>query len=187
MLKLFYRVLAVSTCLFVVHSASAAVEIPKDWPRMDHGFYTVEMDMGGMQHKQKMCFTKADMQNAEKNAAQGNDCAITKAARSGNQFTVEMDCKNPNNQQPMHMVLTSTLISKSQNKTNMVATQNGKTTLKMTTHMKRIRACTKEEEVASQNRTLSMPNMNGIGGQLDEMLSEETMGKLKGLMDKIEF
>jgi hypothetical protein len=187
MLKLICKVLPVIACVFVAIPATANVEIPKDWPRMDHGFFSIKMNISGIEHTQNMCLTKADMQDAEKNAAKDNDCVITKAARSGQQYTVEMDCKDPQNGEPMHMRLTSTLISKSQSKTNMVATQNGKSKMSMTSNMKRMRACTEEEAVASQNRTLSLPNMTDISGQLGEVFSEETMGKLKGLMDKFEF
>lgn len=187
MFKVVSQLWTVLACLFTAHQALAGVEVPKDLIRLDHGFFDINTQIYGAQHQQRMCLTKKDMQDVVAKTASENECVMTKATRNGATYSIEMNCNDPESGQPMHVLLTSTLISNSQSKTNMVVTQHGETRLRMAFDMKRIRACTKEENIASQNRTLSLPNMKALGGQIEAIFSKEAMGKLKGLMDELGF
>ncbi len=173
--------------LIFAGTSFAEVTIPKDWPRMEPGLFEADMDMSGMQHKTTMCLTKEDMEDTEKNMAQDSDCKVTKAVRSGNSYTVDMDCKDPDGGKPMHMHIVTTLISKSQSVSKMQATQGGQQKMAMQTKMKRLRACTKEEALKSERMKAGKPSSADAMDQLKDMMGGDKVDKLKDLMKNMEF
>lgn len=166
--------------------ANADVQIPKDWPRMQPGYMETKMNMGGHTQTMHMCMTKEDMDGAEDQVAKDNNCTLQSATRKGNQFFVEMDCKDPETNQPMHMKLQSTLISSTQMKAKMVTTQNGQTKMTMTNEMKRLRACSDEEKEQSGRMRAGTPTAEDVMGQVKDVLGEGGAEKLKDMMKMFE-
>jgi hypothetical protein len=160
----------------------AEVEIPKDWPRMKPGYMEAQMNMNGLQQTMHMCMTKDQIEEAESDAAKQNDCTIDKANRKGNQFFVDMTCKNPESGKPMKMTTVSTLVSDSESQTKAVATEGGKTVMKLETKLKRMRACSKEEEASSKRMAAGTPTVDDMMEQYKDVLSGENADKLKDLM-----
>jgi hypothetical protein len=160
----------------------AEVQIPKDWPRMKPGYIEAQMNMNGMQQTMHMCMTKDQIEEAESDAAKQNDCTIDKANRKGNQFFVDMTCKNPESGKPMKMTSVSTLVSDSESQTKAVATEGGKTVMKIETKLKRMRACSKEEEASSKRMAAGNPSVDDMMEQYKDVLGGDNADKLKDLM-----
>jgi len=174
--------LAFFATIFSGNIVFAQVEIPKDWPRMKPGYMEAQMNMNGMQQTIHMCMTKEEIESAELDAAKQNDCRIDKANRQGNQFFVEMTCKNPESGKPMKMTTVSTLISESESQTKVVATEGGKTVMNLETKLKRMRACSKAEEASSKRMAAGTPSVDDMMDQYKDVLSGENAEKLKDLM-----
>lgn len=166
------------TCLLLNSGISfAEVTIPKDWPRMAPGYFEATVNMFGQQHTNHVCLTKADLQDAEKEMAAENDCNILKTMQKGNQYIVEMDCRSPENGKPMHMLMTSTLLSETHSTTDMQGTQAGQLVFKMHTTLKRKRDCSAEEKL--QSKTIGNGN---VVDQIGDSLDKGSLEALKGLM-----
>jgi hypothetical protein len=176
MLLVFFTMMSSANIVF------AEVEIPKDWPRMKPGYMEAQMNMNGMQQTMHMCMTKDQIEEAESDAAKQNDCTIDKASRKSNQFFVDMTCKNPESGKPMKMTTVSTLISDSESQTKAVATEDGKTVMKLETKLKRLRSCSKEEEASSKRIAAGAPSVDDMMDQYKDVLSGENAEKLKDLM-----
>lgn len=177
--SLFSLLMAVSSVTF------AGMEIPKDWPRMKPGYIEMQSKMSGHQQTMHMCMTKEDLEQSEQNAAKENHCTIQKATRKGNQFFVDMECKNPEDGKKMQMSVESTLISENEATSKMRATQDGKPLFAGESKFKRLRDCTKEEEARSKRMATGTATSDDMTEQYKDLLGGENGEKLKELLKNI--
>lgn len=180
------RVFLISLFSIIAINAYAGVVVPKDWPRMKPGYMEVKMNMNGMQQTMHMCMTKEALEDAERDAAKENDCTIDKANRKGNQFFVDMSCRNPESGKPMKMTSVSTLMSENESHTKAVATEAGKTVMNLENKLKRLRACTKEEESSSRYMDAGAPTGENIMKEYQDLLGGENDEDLKELIKSMQ-
>lgn len=170
----------------IAKNAYADVDIPKDWPRMKPGYMEVKMNMNGKQQTMHLCMTKEALEEAERDAAKQNDCTIDKANRKGNQFFINMICKNPESGKPMKMSFVSTLISENESHTKAVATEAGKSVMNIENKLKRLRACTKEEEASSRRMDTGAPTDDDVMKEYQDILGGENDEEIKQLIKSMQ-
>jgi hypothetical protein len=183
---LFKRVFVISLFTIIAKPAFAGVDIPKDWPRMKPGYMEVKMNMNGIQQTMHMCMTKEALEDAERSAAKENDCTIDKANRKGNQFFVDMSCKNHESGKPMKMTSVSTLISENESHSKAVATEAGKIVMNIENKQKRLRSCTKKEEASSRSIDTGAPTGDDVMKEYQDILGGENDEELKEIIKNMQ-
>lgn len=167
---------ALSAGLLVFWANACLAEMPK----MKPGMIETKASLNGhSMPAMRMCMTDKDMADSEKAASAQNKCSSPKFSQSGNTYTTEMSCTNPETGKAQQMKIEATPVSANVVRSKITSSENGKVVFQSEQTMTRIGDCAKEE--ADQANQLKSMTKDDAMKQFD-MKDPATRKKMEDMM-----